>query len=213
LATLIAAPALAQSPADAAFEASSRLQDARTTLDAAQGLSDRVTALTQTVRANEDGLAALRDGLRRAAIRQRTLETDLAARSDDVARLLGVLRTMDRAPAPILMLHPSGPTGTARSGMMLVDVPPALQDEVSDLRSQLDELTILKRLQTDALNILEDGLDGAHPTERYNFKPNRPSGADCRRPCSDGIAGSQFRHAGCIRNRPCGNEHGAGRID
>ena len=144
LATLIAAPALTQSPADAAFEASSRLQDARTTLDAAQGRSDRVTALTQTVRANEDGLAALRDGLRRASIRQRTLKTDLAA----------------------------------RSGMMLADVTPALQDEVTDLRSQLDELTILKRLQTDALNILEDGLDGAHPTERCNFKPNRPSGVD-----------------------------------
>jgi len=138
-----------------------QLGDARAILEAAESRSDRVSALTETVRAYEDGLAALRDGLRRAAIRERTLDTDLAARSDEVARLLGVLQTMGRAPAPILLLHPSGPTGTARSGMMLADVTPALQDKVAALRSQLDELAVLKGLQTDALNILEDGLQGA----------------------------------------------------
>jgi len=130
-------------------------------LDAADTRSDRVAALTETVQAYEAGLAALRDGLRRAAVRQRTVETDLAARSDEVARLLGVLQTMGRAPAPILLLHPSGPTGTARSGMMLADVTPALQDQVTRLRDQLDEVAILRSLQTDALSILEDGLNGA----------------------------------------------------
>ena len=68
---------------------------------------------------------------------------------------------MGRAPAPILLLHPSGPTGTARSGMMLAEVTPALQDEVTALRAQLEEVAILRDLQTDALTILEDGLQGA----------------------------------------------------
>jgi septal ring factor EnvC (AmiA/AmiB activator) len=158
---LIAAPLCAQTPAEAAFAASVRLQDVRATLQAAQGRSDRVAALTETVQAYEAGLAALRDGLRRAAIRQRTLETDLAARSNEVARLLGVLQTMGRAPAPIPFLHPSGPTGTARSGMMLADVTPALQDEVTALREQLEEVALLRGLQTDALSILRDGLEGA----------------------------------------------------
>lgn len=158
---LIAGPVLAQTPSEAALAASERLQEARGILEAADGRSDRVAALTQTVQAYEDGLAALRDGLRRAAIRQRTLETDLAARSDEVARLLAVLQTMGRAPAPILLLHPSGPTGTARSGMMLADVTPALQDEVTALRSQLEEVAVLSSLQTNALTILEDGLEGA----------------------------------------------------
>ena len=158
---LIAAPALAQTPSEAALAASERLQEARGILEAADGRSDRVAALTETVQAYEDGLAALRDGLRRAAIRQRTLETDLASRSDEVARLLGVLQTMGRAPTPILLLHPSGPTGTARSGMMLADVTPALQDEVTALRSQLEEVAVLRSLQSDALTVLEDGLDGA----------------------------------------------------
>ena len=154
-------PAFAQSPAEAAQSAALKLQVAQNALEAAGGRSDRVAALTQTVQAYEDGLAALRDGLRRAAIQQRTLETDLAARSDEVARLLGVLQTMGRAPAPILLLHPSGPTGTARSGMMLADVTPALQEKVTELRGQLDELAVLQGLQGDALTILEDGLEGA----------------------------------------------------
>ncbi|PVA06491.1 peptidase M23 [Thalassorhabdomicrobium marinisediminis] len=141
--------------------AAARLQEAQTALEAATARSDRVAALTQTVQAYEDGLAALRDGLRRAAIRQRTLEGDLNARSDEVARLLGVLQTMGRAPTPILLLHPSGPTGTARSGMMLADVTPALQDKVTALRDQLDEVAVLQGLQNDALSVLEEGLAGA----------------------------------------------------
>lgn len=152
--------ASAQTPADAAMQAAARLEAAGVALDAASGRSDRVAALTETVQAYEAGLAALRDGLRRAAIRQRTLEVDLNARSDEVARLLGVLQTMGRAPAPLLLLHPSGPTGTARSGMMLAEVTPALQAQVEDLRLQVEEVAVLRDLQNDALDILEDGLDG-----------------------------------------------------
>lgn len=158
---LLAAPALAQSPAEAAQQAADRLEAATLALEAAEGARDRVSALTEVVGAYEDGLIALRDGLRRAAIRQRTLETDLAARSDEVARLLGVLQTMDRVPAPLLLLHPSGPTGTARSGMILAEVTPALQAEVDALRAQLDEMLALSEVQESALSTLEQGLDGA----------------------------------------------------
>ncbi|WP_158270866.1 murein hydrolase activator EnvC family protein [Thalassorhabdomicrobium marinisediminis] len=161
LASPLAAQTPAPTPAEAAQMAAARLQEAQTALEAATARSDRVAALTQTVQAYEDGLAALRDGLRRAAIRQRTLEGDLNARSDEVARLLGVLQTMGRAPTPILLLHPSGPTGTARSGMMLADVTPALQDKVTALRDQLDEVAVLQGLQNDALSVLEEGLAGA----------------------------------------------------
>lgn len=151
----------AETPADAAQAAAERLQAASTELRDASNRADRVAALTETVQAYEAGLAALRDGLRRAAVRQRTIETDLNVRSNEVARLLGVLQTIGRTPAPLLLLHPSGPTGSARSGMMLADVTPALQIEVDRLRLQLEEVAILRALQTDALMILEDGLEGA----------------------------------------------------
>ncbi|WP_420859604.1 murein hydrolase activator EnvC family protein [Marivivens marinus] len=148
-------------PATAALAASDRLEQASVMLGQAETASDRVAALTATVQAYEDGLVALRDGLRRAAIRQRAIEADLNARSGEVARLLGVLETMGRAPAPLLLLHPSGPTGTARSGMMVAEVTPALQSEVENLRAQLEEVAVLRQLQDGAADTLRDGLAGA----------------------------------------------------
>lgn len=161
LLVLLAGPALGQSdPAEAALAAKSRLEAAARQLDEAGSARDRVAALTETVRAYEDGLVALRDGLRRASIREQTLTAELNAKSDEVARLLGVLQTMGRAPAPLLLLHPSGPTGTARSGMILSDVTPALQAEVDILRADLEEVALLRQLQDSAAQTLREGLDG-----------------------------------------------------
>jgi len=158
---LLAGPALAQDdPAAAAIAASDRLEAASVMLAAATGSRDQVAALTEAVQAYEDGLVALRDGLRRAAIRQQVIEGQLAAKSDDVARLLGVLETMGRSPAPLLLLHPSGPIGTARSGMILADVTPALQTKVTELRGQLEEVAMLRQLQNSAADTLREGLRG-----------------------------------------------------
>ena len=130
--------AQAQSAGEAATLAAERLAQAGNQLADATSARNRVEALTKTVRAYEDGLIAMRDGLRRAAIRQTTLETALAAKSDEIGQLLGVLQTMGRAPTPLLLLHPSGPTGTARPGMMVADVAPATQAEVNTIRSELE---------------------------------------------------------------------------
>jgi len=148
-------------PGADAQAAAARLQAASALLQQAEDRRDRVAALTETVQAYESGLIAMRDGLRRAAIRQRSLEDQLAAKSTEVARLLGVLQSMGRAPAPLLLLHPSGPVGTARTGMMAASVTPALQTEVETLRLQLDEVNLLRRLQEEATSILSQGLEGA----------------------------------------------------
>uniref|UniRef100_UPI0040476754 murein hydrolase activator EnvC family protein n=1 Tax=Yoonia sp. TaxID=2212373 RepID=UPI0040476754 len=158
---LAASSAAAQSTGEAAIAAAERLALAGESLTAAASASDRVSALTETVKAYEDGLIAMRAGLRRAAIRQKTVEAELAAKSDEVGRLLGVLQTMGRAPTPLLLLHPSGPTGTARGGMMLADVAPAIQAEVMVLRGQLEEVALLRGLQETAAAKLQEGLDGA----------------------------------------------------
>lgn len=148
-------------PGQAALAAAARIEGASVMLQEADTARDRVSALTETVKAYEDGLVALRAGLRQAAIRQEALETELDAKSDEVAQLLGVLLSMGRAPAPVLLLHPSGPTGTARSGMILADVAPALQQDVTKLRSQLEEVALLRDLQDNAADKLRQGLDGA----------------------------------------------------
>jgi septal ring factor EnvC (AmiA/AmiB activator) len=157
----LAGPLLAQGEtAAAARAAADRLTQARAMLDAATGGSDQISALTETVAAYEDGLAALREGLRRAAIRQQTVQADLDARREEIAGLLAVLQSIGRTPEPVLLLHPTGPLGTARSGMILADVTPALQAQAEELRLQLAELAEISALQQDALTLLQDGLDG-----------------------------------------------------
>lgn len=157
----LASPAAAQTPAEAALAAAQQLTDAGGALLDARGSHDRVAALTETVHAYEDGLIAMRDGLRRASIRQASVQAELDAKAQEIGRLLAVLQSMGRAPAPLLLLHPSGPTGTARSGMMVAEVTPALQAKAETLRAQLEEVALLHQLQDSALHTLQEGLRGA----------------------------------------------------
>jgi len=157
----LAAPALAETdPAITARRAAQKLDQAAMALQDAEGARDRVAALTQTVQAYEEGLVALRDGLRRAAIREQAVRLELEAKREEIARLVGVLSTMQRAPETLLLLHPSGPVGTARSGMLLTEVTPALQAEADKLAAQLEEVAVLRQVQEGAKARLSDGLAG-----------------------------------------------------
>ncbi|KMK65809.1 murein hydrolase activator EnvC [Puniceibacterium sp. IMCC21224] len=160
LLTLLASPTLAQSPAEAARAAADQLEAASIRLDAADSARDRVRALTETVRAYESGLGAMRDGLRDVAIRETELTRDLRSRETEVAQLLGVLQSLGRAQVPETLLHPSGPLGTARAGMLVAAVTPGLAQQASDLRADLDEITTLRKLQEDAVRTLQEGLSG-----------------------------------------------------
>lgn len=157
LALVFAVPAQA-TPAEAAQAAADQLNAASIALQEADGRRDRVSALTQIVQAYEAGLSAMRDGLRRASIREQALARDLSAKSRDIAQLLSVLQTIEGAPTPLLMMHPSGPLGSARSGMIVSEVTPALQAEAAALKAQLDEMTTLRRLQESASETLHSGL-------------------------------------------------------
>ena len=159
---LLAGAAGAQTdPSTLAERAASQLEDAARSLEAAGGARDRVRALTATVQAYEEGLAALRAGMRQAARQERVQTAVLNAREEDVARLLGALTTMERSPTPLLLLHPSGPLGTARSGMMIREITPELQAEADALRSELQKLALLRALQESASESLQEGMRGA----------------------------------------------------
>lgn len=157
----LAAPGIAQeNPAIIAKRAAGQLEAAQNALIAAEKASDRVRALTQTIRAYENGLTALREGLRRAAIREATMRRKFEVERDRVSRLLGVLQSIQTSPAPLLLLHPLGPVGTARSGMIVSDITPALQRQASELKAELEEIALLRALQESAATSLEDGLSG-----------------------------------------------------
>ncbi|MEX0301071.1 MAG: murein hydrolase activator EnvC [Leisingera sp.] len=150
----------AADPAQAAREAAAQLEAASVQLQEADSSGDRVKALTGTVQAFEAGLAAMRDGLRRVARREAQLSAQLAARQEEISGLLGIIQTIETAPPPVLMVHPSGPLGAARSAMMLAEVTPALQVKAQSLKTDLDEVQSLRLLQQNAAQTLEKGLAG-----------------------------------------------------
>nr|WP_255552415.1 peptidase M23 [Maritimibacter dapengensis] len=137
------------------------LEAASEALQSAERSSDRVKALTQTVQAYESGLAALREGLRQARVREAAIQGVFEAESERLARLLGVLQSIEAAPEPHLLLHPEGPIGTARTGMILSEVTPGLNREAQRLRAALQEVALLRALQESAVGTLEEGLRGA----------------------------------------------------
>ncbi|MEL6168907.1 MAG: peptidoglycan DD-metalloendopeptidase family protein [Pseudomonadota bacterium] len=144
----------------AAEAAATALIEASESLEAASGRQDRVAALTETVRAYEKGLAAMREGLRRAALRRRTLEAAFDAESEELSELTGLLLSMQTSPEALLLLHPSGPVDTARAAMVIGDVTPVLQARVSELSVELQELSELSTLQERAQTTLHEGLQG-----------------------------------------------------
>lgn len=114
---LLTGTALAETDAGASARAAiEALQAAGDALAQAEGARDRVAALTETVRAYEAGLAALREGLRHATIRERAIEGAFAAESDRLSRLLGVLQTIEAAPETNLLLHPGVRSGRCGRG-------------------------------------------------------------------------------------------------
>ncbi|WP_273499126.1 murein hydrolase activator EnvC family protein [Lentibacter algarum] len=148
------------SPAEAAASALEDLSAARDLLEAAKGGRERVAALSETVRAYEAGLSAVRAGLRRATIRERELSLKLAGQEEEIAALLTVLQARGRAGSPSLFLHPEGALGTARAGMIVSQMTPALNAQADALRETLVEVSTLRQLQAAAERSLQDGLTG-----------------------------------------------------
>lgn len=159
---MLLAPFVVQAQTDAGAEAraaSAQLEAAAGLLDAAEGARDRVAALTQTIQAFERGLGAMRAGLRQAAINEAQLTKRLQARDGEVADLLAVLQSIGASDTPTSFLHPDGPMGTARAGMLLAELTPALNRRADALRGDLQDVQTLRALQQDAATQLQDGLN------------------------------------------------------
>lgn len=156
---LFASASFAQDKAgDLARAAGELLVAASVQLDNADSARDRVRALTQTVQAYEAGLSAMRSGLRQASIREAQLRAQLEARDEEISQLLAVLQTLTPGQTPTAFLHPDGPAGTARAGMLLAEVTPALNQRADSLRRDLSDVEGLRLLQEQAAARLQLGL-------------------------------------------------------
>lgn len=161
LALLIAPAASAQqSPADIAREASDFLDQAALALSESQSSRDRIAALTATVRAYERGLTAMREGLRRAALEERAIRSDLRTRDAELMQLLAALQSIERSGGAAQILHPDGPLPAIRTGMIASELVPALNARAQIVARDLSGVQDIIALQTAGQKQLEDGLAG-----------------------------------------------------
>ncbi len=155
-------PAWAENdPSALARRAIDKLNQAHVALNEASRASDRVAALSQTIQAFEDGLDALREGVRQAALREAAIRHEFDRESEKLSRFLGVLMSIQSSSGPLGLLHPSGPLGTVRSGMIVADITPEIHRRAEALRRRLEEITTLRSLQQAAAKTLRQGLEDA----------------------------------------------------
>ncbi|MEM6886712.1 MAG: peptidoglycan DD-metalloendopeptidase family protein [Pseudomonadota bacterium] len=143
---------------DATRSAINRVEAATLELEAADGARQRVLALTQAVQSFEAGLAAVRDGSRRLAAREAEILRDISMQDAEIAALLAALQSFSVRPAPSLLMHPGGPAGSLRAGLLLSDVAPTLDAETARLRQDLERIETFSALRKDATQHLETGL-------------------------------------------------------
>lgn len=156
----LAQPVLAEDDAALALRASSMISEAAERLAAADTARDRIAALTETVRAFETGLAALRAGLRQTALRQRELQDRLGGQDDEIGTLLTMLQSVSRETTTGPLLHPGSATDSLRAGMLSAALVPALQDRANALEADLRALEDVASIQERGLRTLEDALTG-----------------------------------------------------
>jgi septal ring factor EnvC (AmiA/AmiB activator) len=160
--SLAFAPAVSaqDSAADLAREASDFLQEAALALSEADGAGNRIAALTVTVRAYERGLAAMREGLRLAALEERAISSALEGRDAELMQLLAALQSIERSGGAAQVLHPDGPLPAIRTGMLASELVPALNTRAQSVARELEGIQDIVALQLAGQAQLEDGLAG-----------------------------------------------------
>lgn len=170
MAALACAPgAWAATASDAARTAEVAAEMLRQSLGKLSGAieaDDQVTALTEVIRGYEQGLAALRSGLREAAAREAELRARFDAQHDRLSRVLGAMMALQQAPETTLLLHPAGAELTARSAMIMADIAPGLRAQADELQVDLDEIAHVRDLQASAAAMLGEGLEAVQEARR-----------------------------------------------
>ncbi len=131
-------------------EARAMLEEARADLEAARGQQAKLKALGRAVSAHEAALGALRSGLLSLLRAEREVTGRLEAERERLAALLAALQSLSRAPSSALLADPGGPLRAARSGMMMAELTPAIDERLRLLGGELDTLRTLRVTQESA---------------------------------------------------------------
>ena len=149
-----------------AQDAAAQLRAAVSKLADALTADDQVVALTAVIRGYEQGIAALREGLRQASAREAELRARFESQRVQLASVLGAMTALQRSPETTMLLHPAGALANARSGMVLADVTPGLRAEAERLQDDLREIATVRELQAGAAQMLGAGLASVQEARR-----------------------------------------------
>ena len=124
----------------------------------AKNAKKRIKSLSQAIQSYEETLAILRISVRDLTLQKAQLQDVLDQNENEIMQFLGVLATVQKTPIAGQMFHPNGPLATARSGMIISDIVPILQENVNQLRDQVMVLKQLSETQFKAQSSLQTGL-------------------------------------------------------
>ena len=141
-----------------ARQAQQSLDSAWNKLERSKSAKDRISALTDAILSFEESLSLARDSLRQISVLEVRAQQKLSVEEEAYGELIGVLLSIDKSPIQAELLHPDGPMSTARGGMLIADLLPALEEKVQSLRSDLEAARYLSELQYQVTLDLQVGL-------------------------------------------------------
>ena len=141
-----------------ARKAQQSLDSAWNKLERSKSAKDRLSALTDAIISFEESLSLARDSLRQISVLEARAQQKLLVEEEAYGELIGVLLSIDKSPIQAELLHPDGPMSTARGGMLIADLLPALEEKVQSLRSDLEAARYLSELQYQVTLDLQVGL-------------------------------------------------------
>jgi septal ring factor EnvC (AmiA/AmiB activator) len=109
-----------------------------------EALSDKLIALAEKIQSREAAILAAEEKLQELGAEQLQIHSGLAARREEISRLLAGLQRIERNPPPALVVDPTDVLSALRSAMMFGTIVPELRQEAASLSAQLARLETLE---------------------------------------------------------------------
>lgn len=169
LLSFVFAAGMATAQTQAVADAAEKLAIADALLQTADGAEQKADALSATVRAYEDAVAALRSSLTATAAENRRLERVLHGEGQDQQRLITGLLRLSQQSEPMLAFGRGRPSDLVLGGALLERVNAATQARIGEIEGELAAMTTLQAAQVEQRSKLETALAALRgATEQLN---------------------------------------------
>ncbi len=109
-----------------------------------EALSEKLIAVAEKIQSREAAILAAEERLGELSAEQLRIHSGLAARREEISRLLAGLQRIERNPPPALVVEPTDVLSALRSAMMFGTIVPELRQEAASLSAQLARLETLE---------------------------------------------------------------------